>query len=138
MSDFLMTMSSDDEAAPSTSTLKATKPERKGKLTRKEQLEARKSNKASKAKQNKRKRKEGSSDEDDGKDEMVVDPEDDHAMDNEFTFDGLGGGFVGEKRMSVWDGGQSYLPVKPNAIVRHHLYSIHALKTSIAKSFFFF
>lgn len=119
--DFLMTMSSDDEATtpmPSTSKPSLKSTVKKAKLTRKEQLDAKKANKATKAKQNKRKRKEGSSDEDEG-DDQVVEGEEDEGMDGNFLFDGLGGGFVGEKRLSVWDGGQDYaLPTRPNAIVR--------------------
>lgn len=108
VNDFLMTMSSEDEAPrPVASTSKA-KALTKKMLTRKEQLAAKKGLKASKKGLQKRKRVEESEEEEE--EQMVIASDDDQAaMAEDFHFDGLGGGFVGEKRMQVW--------------VRHHVSS---------------
>lgn len=98
--DFIMTLSSDEEGpSPSKASTSASssRPKPAAKLTRKEQLKARKGAKPTKQK---RKRTEGSSDE--GEEEMVQPGSDEETMSTDFVFDGLGGGFVGEKRQQVW------------------------------------
>ncbi|BGP12480.1 hypothetical protein JCM10213_006952 [Rhodosporidiobolus nylandii] len=39
-------------------------------------------------------------------------------MDKGFVFDGLGGGFVGDRRNNVWDSGEAYIQKRPNAMPR--------------------
>ncbi|CEQ38808.1 SPOSA6832_00245 [Sporobolomyces salmonicolor] len=39
-------------------------------------------------------------------------------MDTAFVFDGLGGGFIGDRRNTVWDSGEAYLQKRPNAMPR--------------------
>lgn len=102
-----MTMSSDEEgpSVPVQSTSKSVKPTNQ-KLTRKEQLAASKKNgKATKgvkpSKALKRKRVENSESEGDEDSNAMVGSEDE-GMAKDFVFDGLGGGFVGEKRNQVW------------------------------------
>lgn len=96
-----MTMSSDEEgpALPRPSVPGKAKPS--GKLTRKEQLALRKVSKPSKKASQKRKRVEGS-DQEEEEEEVIKSDDEQNAMDGEFHFDGLGGGFVGERRMQVW------------------------------------
>ena len=136
VNDFLMTMSSEDEAAQPTASTSKPKALTKKLLSRKEQLAAKKGAKVGKKAVQKRKRVEES--EGSEEEQAVIASDDDQAaMDGDFHFDGLGGGFVGEKRMQVWvssslrflverwadwgifqDSGQNYmLPVRPNAIV---------------------
>ena len=101
VNDFLMTMSSEDEAPQPTASTSKPKLLTKKLQTRKEQLAARKGAKASKKGGGKRKRTEES--EGSEEEQMVIASDDDQAaMDGDFHFDGLGGGFVGEKRMQVW------------------------------------
>ncbi|BGP52702.1 hypothetical protein JCM8202_004771 [Rhodotorula sphaerocarpa] len=45
-------------------------------------------------------------------------PDDDAKMASGFVFDGLGGGFVGRDRHSVWDAGEAYIQKRPNAMPR--------------------
>lgn len=106
MADFIMTLSSDDEgpatAAPSRSSAgAASKKKAAAKLSRKEQLAQKKG--AKQQKKQKRKRFDDVSDEED---ESEVDAgagsDAGEKMASDFVFDGLGGGFVGDKRNNVW------------------------------------
>lgn len=104
---FQMTISSDEEgpspSGPSASSSKSG-PNKGGKLTRKEQLAARKGSlaKGGKATKQKRKRMDDVSDEEDDKTGANKAGSDEEGMMEDFVFDGLGGGFVGEKKGSVW------------------------------------
>lgn len=89
---------------PSGPTASSSKGPNKGKLTRKEQLAARKGSlaKGGKAAKQKRKRMDDISDEEDEKTGANKAGSDEEGMMEDFVFDGLGGGFVGEKKGSVW------------------------------------
>ena len=114
MGDFIMTMSSDDERpakpAPSTSAAPAKKPKPSStKQSRKQQLEA-----AKRAKKQKRKTVDDASDlEPDSEPPVNSDDEGGPGgMTADFHFDGLGGGFVGDRRNNVWDAGIDYVTKK--------------------------
>ncbi|KAK4705521.1 ATP-dependent RNA helicase DDX27, partial [Phenoliferia sp. Uapishka_3] len=120
MADFIMTLSSDDEAPQQKQTPKTAQPKagaKKQKLSRKEQLKQAKG-----LKKQKRKRvdsaSEGEEEEDDGGMAGPPSGDEEQVMAEDFHFDGLGGGFVGERRQYVWDAGQSYIAARPNAIPR--------------------
>lgn len=109
MSGFVLTIDSDDES--SLPVQQAAKPQPKHtkkapapKLSRKDQLKAAKT-----AKKLKRKRVDSAS-EDDGEDEneaaAAVSGDEEQVMADDFHFDGLGGGFVGERRQQVWVRGE--------------------------------
>lgn len=102
MADFIMTMSSDDEApAPKAAPRPAAaKGGKKQKLSRKEQLKQAKG-----LKKLKRKRVDSASEEDEDDDGGMAGPasgDEEQVMAEDFHFDGLGGGFVGERRLQVW------------------------------------
>lgn len=105
MSDFIMTLSSDDEGPAQAAPSKATSSSKKkasstGKLTRKEQLAQKKGAKA----QQKQKRKRFDDVSEDEEESAMGAPGSDEAekMASDFVFDGLGGGFVGDRRNNVW------------------------------------
>lgn len=111
MSDFIMTLSSDDEGpAPAAPSTKAGSSKKKaaassGKLTRKEQLAQKKGKGKAPKKGAKRKAfDQVSEEEDDDEESAMAGPGDDEAekMASDFVFDGLGGGFVGDRRNNVW------------------------------------
>ena len=101
MADFIMTMSSDEEApAPATSAKPAAAKAKKTKLSRKEQLKNAKG-----LKKLKRKRVDSASEEEEEDDGGMAGPasgDEEQVMAEDFHFDGLGGGFVGERRQQVW------------------------------------
>ena len=102
MADFIMTMSSDDETpAPTTSAKPAAAKAKKTKLSRKEQLKNAKG-----LKKLKRKRVDSASEEEEEDDDRgIAGPasgDEEQVMAEDFHFDGLGGGFVGERRQQVW------------------------------------
>jgi hypothetical protein len=102
--DFIMTMSSDDEAPPqalSAGRTSKTKRAASAKLTRKEQLAQRKQSIKGKQSAKDKKRVEGSDAEEE---DVVEEPKgsDEEGMQADFVFDGLGGGFVGDRRQQVW------------------------------------
>lgn len=112
MSDFIMTLSSDDEgpALPSASKAKAGSSKKTaaaavkgGKLTRKEQLAQKKGAKAQKNQKRKRFDQVSDEEDDEGDAGMAATGEDEtEKMAADFVFDGLGGGFVGDRRNNVW------------------------------------
>ncbi|GAA5828217.1 hypothetical protein JCM11251_002640 [Rhodosporidiobolus azoricus] len=142
MAGFIMTLDSDDDAPnlspPSSprltstaSTSSAPPHPNKGKLTKSQQKAAAKAaaNKKSankkgnkKGQQQQKKKKEVSSDDDDddseSESEQGVSEDELGRMDKGFVFDGLGGGFVGDRRNNVWDSGEAYIQKRPNAMPR--------------------
>ena len=101
--DFIMTMSSDDDAPPqalSAGRTSKTKRAASAKLTRKEQLAQRKQSIKGKQSAKDKKRVEGSDAEEE---DVVEEPKgsDEEGMQADFVFDGLGGGFVGDRRQQV-------------------------------------
>lgn len=103
--DFIMTLDSDDDVPqPKPTTSTNAKPAQSAparKLTRKEQLLARKNQKQPKQKKGKK----TVVDHSDEEDEPELQPKagsDDEGMAQDFVFDGLGGGFVGDRRQQVW------------------------------------
>lgn len=125
MSDFIMTLSSDDEATPSVpvaSTSKSARNLSATKSTRKQQLQQSKKNKL-KVLQKKNNKKgqsikrnaiddvsdleeqddsDSNSDSDAGSRAQAGQDDEGLKMSKDFVFDGLGGGFVGERRNNVW------------------------------------
>ncbi|GAA5907541.1 hypothetical protein JCM6882_004400, partial [Rhodosporidiobolus microsporus] len=141
MPPFIMTLDSDDDA-PNLSPPPSSPPARKstassslaaqqqhhakgkGKLTKAQQKAAAKAA-ANKKKANKKgkQQKEASSDEEDDDEsddesEQGVSEDELGRMDKGFVFDGLGGGFVGDRRNNVWDSGEAYIQKRPNALPR--------------------
>lgn len=113
-----MTLSSDDEAAPAP-VASSSRPIKKSatttKSTRKEQLQQSKNKKlkalqkSKKGQQGKKKAVDDVSDleqDSDSSDEATLaqtgDDDDGLKMAKDFVFDGLGGGFIGERRNNVW------------------------------------
>ncbi|GAA6020245.1 hypothetical protein JCM10207_004384 [Rhodosporidiobolus poonsookiae] len=58
------------------------------------------------------------SDDEDEQDEQRNHKGDDAQMNSGFVFDGLGGGFINDRRNNVWDSGEAYIQKKPNALPR--------------------
>ncbi|BGP21405.1 nucleolar DEAD-box protein required for synthesis of 60S ribosomal subunit [Rhodotorula toruloides] len=52
-------------------------------------------------------------------------------MDKGFVFDGLGGGFIGRERNSVWDSGEAYIQKRPNAMPRLTVDEIIARRAAV-------
>ncbi|GAA5980897.1 hypothetical protein JCM10908_003908 [Rhodotorula pacifica] len=125
MSGFIMTLDSDDEAprSPSPPALASTskQPQRSDQQAQK-QLKPAKQAKLTKKQRQKAKKvaiDEDNSDDEDARGGAGPSQDDaDVAMANGFVFDGLGGGFVGRDRHSVWDSGEAYIQKRPNAIPR--------------------
>ncbi|GAA6059375.1 hypothetical protein JCM10212_003273 [Sporobolomyces blumeae] len=125
MADFIMTLDSDDEVPSPVSA----RPTRTGAgssanpgPTANKGKQQRKLSKKQKQKQKQKKLDIELSDEGETDDDASggMQPLDDGLgkMDKGFVFDGLGGGFVGDRRNNVWDSGEAYIQKRPNAMPR--------------------
>ncbi|GAA5949694.1 hypothetical protein JCM3765_002758 [Sporobolomyces pararoseus] len=114
MADFIMTLDSDEEVLPPTSS----KP-----LNKKQVQKQSRDLKKTKQKQKQKKKlvlkdtelsdsESSAPEEEEGEGEVIG------KISKNFIFDGLGGGFLGDKKNNVWDSGESYLRTRPNAIPR--------------------
>ncbi|GAA5856187.1 hypothetical protein JCM8547_000810 [Rhodosporidiobolus lusitaniae] len=127
MAGFVMTLESDDEAPnlspppqprPSSSSKKRTAPPTLPALpTAQNNGKQKKLTKKQRSKQKRALDTEVDVDSDEEQDQGVSEDELGR-MDNGFVFDGLGGGFVGDRRNNVWDSGEAYINKRPNAIPR--------------------
>ncbi|GAA6013332.1 hypothetical protein JCM11491_006357 [Sporobolomyces phaffii] len=118
MADFIMTLDSDDEVP------NASAPQPPARSTKKQdKKDAKKQQRQDDKHKRKRQQKlkkvldtelsDSGSSADEGDDEPQV-----GKMDKAFVFDGLGGGFVGDRRNNVWDSGEAYIRARPNAMPR--------------------
>ncbi|GAA5960059.1 hypothetical protein JCM8115_004514 [Rhodotorula mucilaginosa] len=121
MSGFIMTLDSDDEAPRSPSPPLASTSSAAPDQSRKSSAKA----KQAKLTKKQRRRATKVAIQDDGADSDSKrggagsrQDQDDAAMATGFVFDGLGGGFVGRDRHSVWDSGEAYIQTRPNAMPR--------------------
>ncbi|GAA5918437.1 hypothetical protein JCM1841_003965 [Sporobolomyces salmonicolor] len=126
MADFIMTLDSDDDsfAAPPQPTSKASSSASKKPTPA--SAPATQPKKLSKKQRQKQKRLDmddfgPQADSDDDGNAMGHASDQDEGvakMDTAFVFDGLGGGFIGDRRNTVWDSGEAYLQKRPNAMPR--------------------
>ncbi|GAA5908090.1 DEAD/DEAH box helicase [Sporobolomyces salmoneus] len=122
MADFIMTLDSDDDV-PSQPLARPQQQPKKSKKPSKDSLK-----KLSKKKQQKKLKRvmdtelsDSGSSAEEGEDESALVGGGDGGvgkMDKGFVFDGLGGGFVGDRRNNVWDSGEAYIRARPNAMPR--------------------
>ncbi|GAA5845564.1 hypothetical protein JCM3766R1_000783 [Sporobolomyces carnicolor] len=120
MADFIMTLDSDDEV-PTQSPVPSTSRQKKNDKDKNKLKQKQKQAQQQKKQQKKLKKvldtelsDSGSSEEED----VVVGDGGVGKMDKSFVFDGLGGGFVGDRRNNVWDSGEAYIRARPNAMPR--------------------
>ncbi|GAA5922859.1 DEAD/DEAH box helicase [Sporobolomyces koalae] len=123
MADFIMTLDSDDEPSTSTAPRRQAKakPEPQAQpQSRKQQQQQQRANKKKQKQKQKRVLDTELSDSGSSDEETVEFGTADAVgkMDKSFVFDGLGGGFVGDRRNNVWDSGEAYIRTRPNAIPR--------------------
>ncbi|BGP28563.1 nucleolar DEAD-box protein required for synthesis of 60S ribosomal subunit [Rhodotorula toruloides] len=141
MAGFIMTLDSDDDgparspssSPPPSSTRKASSkndaaPAAKGKKA--------KAAKGAKAEEKGKKLLDTVVDADDDEDTPVDSPrgsaaDEEVRMDKGFVFDGLGGGFIGRERNSVWDSGEAYIQKRPNALPRLSVDEIIARRAAV-------
>ncbi|GAA5848671.1 hypothetical protein JCM5353_000245, partial [Sporobolomyces roseus] len=123
MSDFIMTLDSDDDSSSlvpttSTSTSKQQLRKQQDKATTKQKQKATKKKRQQKSKKVLDVDLSDQQSSDEEAELNGVGFEGVGKMDKGFVFDGLGGGFVGDRRNNVWDSGEAYIQSRPNAMPR--------------------
>ncbi|GAA5861340.1 hypothetical protein JCM1840_005338 [Sporobolomyces johnsonii] len=124
MADFIMTLDSDDDSFPTPAPPPTRKPKSASSSNKIPPPASAK--KLSKKQRQKQKRldiddfdPQPDSDDDENAMGQASDQDEGVAkMDKAFVFDGLGGGFVGDRRNNVWDSGEAYIQKRPNAMPR--------------------